>query len=60
MMVHTFNPSRLEAEEGVSLSLRTAFLHSVLGQSGLHNETVSGGKKEKDKKQQDTKLFLIS
>jgi hypothetical protein len=48
MAAHTFNPSILEAEEGGFLSLRPAWsTEQVLGQPGLHRETLSQKNKNK-------------
>ena len=47
-MVHAFNPSTQEAEAGWSFgSPRPALLQRVLGQPGLHSETLSLKKKKK-------------
>ena len=45
VVVHAFNPSTWEAEEGVFLSLRSAWTTEwVPGQPGLHRETMSQNK----------------
>jgi hypothetical protein len=50
MVVHTFNPSTLEEEAGEFLSSRPAWSTEwVLGQPGLHRETLSQKKKKKKK-----------
>ena len=42
-MAHAFNPGTRKAEAGTSLSLRAAwFPEGVLGQPGLHRETLPG------------------
>jgi hypothetical protein len=42
VVAHTFKPSALEAEAGGSLSSRPAWSTEwVLGQPGLHRETLS-------------------
>ena len=61
MVVHTFNPSTLEAEAGRFLSYRPAWSTEWFpGQQGLHRETISWNKtktKTKTKtKKQKTKI----
>jgi hypothetical protein len=57
---HTFNPSTWEAEAGGFLSLRPAWSTQwVLGQPGLHRETLSL-KKNKNKNKKRLKVVVYS
>ena len=50
MVVHTFNPSAWKAEAGGSQGSRPAWsTEQVLGQPGLHRETLSQNKKQTTK-----------
>ena len=51
MVVHAFNPITQEAEAGGFLSLSSAWsTEQVLGQLGLHRETLSRKTKQEKKK----------
>jgi hypothetical protein len=52
MVAHAFNPSTWKAEAGGFLSLRPAWsTEQVLGQPGLHRETLSQKQTNKQKYQ---------
>jgi hypothetical protein len=56
VVVHTFNPSTREAEAGGFLSSRPAwFTEGVLGQPGLHRETLSRKTKRQTKQNKTNK-----
>jgi hypothetical protein len=53
VVAHTFNPSPWEAEAGGFLSLRASWsTEGVLGQPGLHRETLSRKNKKQNKQKQ--------
>jgi hypothetical protein len=56
VVAYTFNPSTWEAEEGGSLSSRPAWSTEwILGQPGLHRETLS----QKEKKRIQIVAFIF-
>jgi hypothetical protein len=60
MIAHTFNPGTQEKEAAGSLSLRPAWsTEGVLGQPGLHRETLSQKNKNKNKNTGDILLYLL-